>query len=159
MQHRSAEDLHVVVPHPLGAAAGFAARGECFRQQLVERRAFRQPRLQELQRERLQFVVGERLRLRFEFVHFRERRAGDERCAPPLFLRAKVAQPLAPPLVGGTAHHARDDADAPFDEGVEPVGDALEDGRFHAGLCRCHSRNSLAARARTGRADSASVTI
>ncbi len=59
MQDDAAEDLHVEVPHVLGAAAGLAAGGERFGQQVVERGALGKP-VAELGGQIAKLVVGER---------------------------------------------------------------------------------------------------
>ena len=74
VQDDAAEDLHVEVPHVLGAAAGLAAGGERLGQQVVELCALGQPFAQ-LRRHRLQLLVAERPHLLFEVVDLRQQRA------------------------------------------------------------------------------------
>ena len=75
MQHDAAEDLHVVVPHVLGAATRFATGGKRFGQNLVERFTFGQS-CAELRRQFLQFFGAERLHLRFKVIDLGQGRTG-----------------------------------------------------------------------------------
>ena len=67
MQNRAADELHVEMPHVEDAAAGFAADGEGFDQQVVERLAIFDALL-EFDGFLGQFGVGELLESGFEIV-------------------------------------------------------------------------------------------
>ena len=78
VQHDAAEDLHVEVPHVLGALGGLAAGGERFGQQVVERSPFAS-RSRNFGAVGLEFRVGHGLHRRFEFVDLGQQRAGNDR--------------------------------------------------------------------------------
>ncbi len=67
VEHDSAEELHVEVPHVHHASADLADHGEGLGEDLVQRRAVRDALL-ELRRDRLEVVVGRGLHRRLEIV-------------------------------------------------------------------------------------------
>ena len=123
VQDDPAEDLHVEVPHVLGAEGGLAAGGKCLGQEVVERFTVGEP-LAEFRRQGPKFFRALRVHRRFELIDLREQRArrGGVRL---LILGADVAE-LANRVFVRRAHHAREQADEPFRDAREPVAEPQE---------------------------------
>ena len=132
VQNYAAEDLHVEVPHVLGAAGGLAAGGERFGQQVLERSALGQA-FAELRRQAFQLFVAQGAHSLFQAIDLFEMRSGNDPVRHLRVVGANVAELADVALVAG-AEEAGQEPAGRFAERGETVAKLLPEAYVYGGI-------------------------
>ena len=131
MQDDAAQNLHVEVPHILGAQGRLPTSGIRLRQQIVQGGALSQP-LAKHRRQRFELFVAQSVHFLFEDVYLIQHQAGSDPIRA--VLGADVAELADEPLIAGPKH-ARQKIGDRLRRGGQTIPQLLEEADVHGGCC------------------------